>query len=229
MLSAERDGLITELNAYLRNTQSIIEPLSDSIALTSMNIKFNELLSHPVLALSDALIAQRQAYIKTEKNKLIPDFNLGYSNLSIIGWQTPDGLTQKYYGAGSRFGIYQFGMGLPIFSGATKARINAAKIGLEIATLDRDLRIDQLNTQYIRLFNTYKKQKEIFNYYEKVGLNISDEMIKQAGVRFKNGDIAFAEWALLVNQSLQIKIAHADIIKSLQYSMAELKYLTEKK
>lgn len=58
---------------------------------------------------------------------------------------------------------------------------------------------------------------------------MADEMIKQAGVRFKNGDIAFAEWALLVNQSLQIKIAHADIIKSLQYSMAELKYLTEKK
>jgi len=138
-------------------------------------------------------------------------------------------LTQKYYGAGTRFGIYQFGLGLPIFSGATKARINAAKIGLEIAELDRNLRIDQLNTQYTKLLNTYKQQKEIYNYYEKVGLKMADEMISQAGVRFKNGDIAFAEWALLVNQSLQIKIAHADIIKSLQYSLAELKYLTEKK
>ncbi len=229
LLSAERDGLITELNAYLRNTESSIVPSPDSIILTSMNSKFTELLSHPFLELSDALIAQRKAYIKTEKNKLSPDFNLGYSNLSIIGWQTPDGLTQKYYGAGTRFGIYQFGLGLPIFSGANKARINAAKIVLEIAELDRNVRIDQLNTQYTKLLNTYKQQKEIYNYYEKVGLKMADEMISQAGVRFKNGDIAFAEWALLVNQSLQIKIAHADIIKSLQYSLAELKYLTEKK
>jgi len=56
-----------------------------------------------------------------------------------------------------------------------------------------------------------------------------DEMIAQASLRFKNGDIGFAEWALLVNQSLQIKIAYADIVKALQFSLAEFKYLTEKK
>ena len=101
LLSAEREGLIAELNAYLRNTDESIVPATDSIHLISMNSKFTEVMSHPFVELSDALIAQKKAFIRTEKNKLAPDFNLGYSNLSIIGWQTPDGLTQKYYGAGT--------------------------------------------------------------------------------------------------------------------------------
>jgi len=53
-------------------------------------------------------------------------------------------------------------------------------------------------------------------------------MTRQASVRFKSGDISFAEWALLVNQALQIKISYADVVKSLQFSLAEFKYLTEK-
>ena len=228
MLVAERDGLITELNTLLRNTDALVVPTPDSLVFTVIDQKFAEVQSHPMIALSDALIAQRKAVVKTEKNKLAPDFNLGYSNLSIIGWQTPDGLTQKYYGAGTRFGIYQFGMGLPIFNGAAKARVAASKIGLEIAELDKSLRIDQLNTQYSKLLNNYKRQKEVYSYYVNEGLKMADEMIAQASLRFKKGDIAFAEWALLVNQSLQIKIAYADIVKSLQYTLAEFKYLTEK-
>jgi len=57
---------------------------------------------------------------------------------------------------------------------------------------------------------------------------MSDEMTRQASVRFKSGDILFAEWALLVNQALQIKISYADVVKSLQFSLAEFKYLMEK-
>ncbi|MFZ9262155.1 MAG: CusA/CzcA family heavy metal efflux RND transporter [Chitinophagaceae bacterium] len=229
LLNAEREGLISELNILLKNSDGTILPKADTLYFPSVQMRYDQLQSHALINVSDAIIAQQNALLKIEKNKLVPDFNLGYSNLSIIGWQSPDGISQKYYGSGARFGIYQFGMGLPIFNGAIKARIRSSKIGLEIAELNKIQKMDQLNAQYQRLLNVYKQQINTYNYYVSEGLIMADEMITQSALRFKNGDISFAEWALLVNQSLQIKISHADIIKSLQFSLAEFKYLTEKK
>lgn len=228
LLIAERNGLISELNILLKNNTSDILPLPDSLQFDMVNNDHKPLQSHPLLGVSDALIAQQKSLINIEKNKLLPDFNVGYSNLSIIGWQSPDGVTQKYYGGSTRFGMYQFGMGLPIFNGATKARIKSTKIGLEITELNKSQKLEQLNTQYSKLTSTYQKQVEIFQYYKKEGIRMSDEMTRQASVRFMSGDISFAEWALLVNQALQIKISYADVVKSLQFSLAEFKYLTEK-
>jgi cobalt-zinc-cadmium resistance protein CzcA len=228
LLIAERNGLISELNILLKNNTSDILPLPDSLQFDMVNYDHKPLQSHPLLGVSDALIAQQKSLINIEKNKLLPDFNVGYSNLSIIGWQSPDGVTQKYYGGSTRFGMYQFGMGLPIFNGATKARIKSTKIGLEITELNKSQKLEQLNTQYSKLTSTYQKQVEIFQYYKKEGIRMSDEMTRQASVRFKSGDISFAEWALLVNQALQIKISYADVVKSLQFSLAEFKYLMEK-
>jgi len=229
LLNAEREGLISELNILLKNTEGTILPKADTLYFPLVQMQYDQLQSHALINVSDAIIAQQNALLKIEKNKLVPDFNLGYSNLSIIGWQSPDGISQKYYGSGARFGIYQFGMGLPIFNGAIKARIRSSKIGLEIAELNKIQKMDQINAQYQRLLNVYKQQINTYNYYVSEGLKMADEMITQSALRFKNGDISFAEWALLVNQSLQIKISHADIIKSLQFSLAEFKYLTEKK
>jgi cobalt-zinc-cadmium resistance protein CzcA len=229
LLIAEKNGLIAELNILLKNNGSEILPQADSLQFEWLQTNKFSFQSHPLLGVSDALIAQQKSLINIEKNKLLPDFNLGYSNLSIIGWQSPDGISQKYYGGNTRFGIYQFGMGLPIFNGAAKARIKSSKIGLEITELNRSQKLEQLHTQFTKLSSTYQKQIEIFQYYRREGLKMSDEMTRQASVRFKSGDISFAEWALLVNQALQIKISYADVVKSLQFSLAEFKYLTEKK
>ena len=229
LLIAERDGLVNELNLLLRNTEQLILPKLESPSLIELNTSVDQLQSHALIGLSDALIEQKKSIVKTEKSRLLPDFNFGYSNLSIIGWQTPDGQTQKYYGSNNRFGIYQLGMGLPIFNGSIKARIKSSQLGVDIAELDKLQKIDQLNSQFSKLLSKYNKEREIYLYYEREGLKMADEMIAQASLRFKNGDIGFAEWALLVNQSLQIKIAHADIVKALQFSLAEFKYLTEKK
>ena len=228
LLIAEKNGWIAELNILLKNNESAILPLADTLQFEWRQTNALSFQTHPLLGVSDALIAQQKSLIHIEKNKLLPDFNLGYSNLSIIGWQSPDGISQKYYGGNNRFGIYQFGMGLPIFNGAAKARIKSSKIGLEITELNRSQKLEQLNTQYNKLASTYQQQIEIFQYYRREGLKMSDEMTRQASARFKSGDISFAEWALLVNQALQIKISYADVVKSLQFSMAELKYLTEK-
>ena len=227
-LESDRVALIQELSMLLHSSQRIIPEYTNAINAPIFD-GITTLESHPSIILADATIKERKSLTMLERNRLSPDINLGYSNLSIIGWQTPNGISQKYYGASNRFGVYQVGLGLPIFNGASKARVKASRIGEEIAEVQKQQLLDQLSTQYIQLRERYLQHKNAYDYYEKEGLMYAKTMISQATTRLTAGDIPFAEWALLVSQSLQISISHAASLHALQMLGAEFIYLNEKK
>jgi cobalt-zinc-cadmium resistance protein CzcA len=186
------------------------------------------LLQHPTLKVSDAIVAERKAQQLFNQSKLLPELTAGYSNLSIVGWQTRDGVTQKYYGAGSRFGVIQFGMGIPLFTGSVKARIKASILDTDIAEIEKGQQLEYLNIQYAKLVSRFIQYSQTTQYYEREGLKLADEMRDQATIRLKAGEISFAEWTLLVSQSLQIKISYATAIHELQMVASDYYYLTEK-
>lgn len=227
-LLADRQATLQELNTVLRTQDWIIPVRTDKISLGQIDI--NAVLdNHPAVSLAESKVVVQRAQTSLERNRLLPDFNLGYSNLSIVGWQSPDGIAQKYYGPGYRFGVAQIGLGLPIFNGASKAKVKASQIGEDIASMERQLQLDQLKNRYAQLGARLIKHLEAYSYYEKEGLKLAADMINHASVRLKAGDIPFAEWALMVSQSLQIKLAHAEALHALQMADAEFIYLTEKK
>jgi cobalt-zinc-cadmium resistance protein CzcA len=227
-LESDRITLIQELSMLLHSSQRIVPEYTNAINAPIID-GVTTLESHPSILLADATIKERKSLTMLERNRLSPDINLGYSNLSIIGWQTPNGISQKYYGASNRFGVYQVGLGLPIFNGASKARVKASRIGEEIAEVQKQQLLDQLSTQYIQLRERYLQHKNAYDYYEKEGLMYAKTMISQATTRLTAGDIPFAEWALLVSQSLQISISHAASLHALQMLGADFIYLNEKK
>jgi cobalt-zinc-cadmium resistance protein CzcA len=221
--------LVYELK-LLANSSEALVPLLEEISsnlLSPITIE-NGLGQHPSIQFSNALIEERKAQVLLSKSKLMPDINLGYSNLSIIGWQTPDGVSQKYYGAGRRFGVYQFGLSMPLFNGSTKAKIKTAELDVEIAQLDQNRQAALLDAQMSKLISKYQQAQKSYQYFQKEALPISNELYQQASVRLKNGDISFSEWNELVGQSLQIKLSLVSSIYDMQMAMAEYNYLTEK-
>jgi cobalt-zinc-cadmium resistance protein CzcA len=226
-LISDKAVLVQQLNTLLRSGTTIV-PKSTGKGELSIKDVAATLESHPLVLLAEASVKQRQAATSIERNKLSPDINFGYSNMSIVGWISDDGINQKYYGTSDRFSVYQLGLGLPIFTGATKARIKASRINEEMASIEKQQQLDQLNSQYTQLISRYTQLLAAFSYYEKEGLQLAEDMMNQASVRLKAGDIPFAEWALLVNQSLQIRISHASSVHALQMAEAEYFYLTEK-
>jgi cobalt-zinc-cadmium resistance protein CzcA len=232
----QKEQLLTDKQLLLQDLKQLVN--SKAVLIPEMEgfrrvLDFSilsemEFALHPSLKLSNAFIQEREAQNLFNKSKLMPDVNLGYSNLSIIGWQSPDGLNQKYYGAGRRFGIYQLGLGIPIFNGSTKAKIKASGLDIEIAQLEQLKQSALLKAQSAKLVSKYQQAQKSNLYYAKEGLPLADEMTIQATLRLKTGDIGFAEWNLLVGQSLQIKIAYVLSIYEMQMAMAEYYYLTEK-
>ncbi len=232
----QKEQLYTDRKLYIKDLNLLINSNDDFVPeLQGLRSQYNfpgvnDLLldNHPLLKFSNAVVEERKAQELLNKSKLLPDINLGYSNLSIIGWQSPDGIQQKYYGSGRRFGIYQLGLSLPLFNGSTKAKIKSATIDIEIAQLEQQRQLALIKAQLVKLIARYQQAEKANQYYLNEGIPLSNEMQSQATLRLKAGEIPFAEWNLLVGQSLQIKIAYVSTIFEMQTAMAEYIYLTEK-
>jgi cobalt-zinc-cadmium resistance protein CzcA len=226
-LNREVENIQFELKGLLQIDYSI-SPTSDSAVVSPMNqVLKTTNLQHPLIQIADALVLQKKAMTEVERNKLSPMINLGYSNLSIKGWQTSDGISQKYYSPQDRFGIYQLNIGIPIISGAIRSRIKASKINEEVALIEKELQISRLNTDLQKLNTSYNQMMKSKSYYEAEGLKIATDNMDQATLRLKAGDIPFSEWLLLINQSVQIKASYLEIVHQLNLLTADYIYLTE--
>jgi cobalt-zinc-cadmium resistance protein CzcA len=228
-LAREVENIQHELKLLLRVDFPVF-PTADTTVVFPIEIAFKTINSgHPLVQLADASLQQKKALTEIEKSKLSPMINVGYSNLSIKGWQTTDGISQQYYSPQDRFGIYQVGFGIPIFSGAIRSRVKASKINEELALIEKELQIDRLNTDLQKLNASYLQLMKAKSYYENEGLKIASDNMNQTTLRLKAGDIPFSEWLLLINQSVQIKTSYLEIVHQLNLVTADYIYLTENK
>ncbi|MFZ9588828.1 MAG: efflux RND transporter permease subunit, partial [Chitinophagaceae bacterium] len=226
-LLADRQLLLQDLKQNI-NADDLLVPTLEKINTIEISKSLPDFTSHPSLKVLDAIVQERKAAYSLSRSALLPKFDLGYSSQTIIGWQTPDGIVQKYYGSNNRFGIFQLGLGIPIFNGSSKAKVKVASLEKEIAEIERTQQKEFLDIEYTKLLSGFIQHKQSAQYYEREGLKLAEEMRDQATIRLKAGDLSYAEWALLLSQSLQIKIAYATEIYQLQIILANYYYLTEK-
>jgi cobalt-zinc-cadmium resistance protein CzcA len=226
-LLADRQLLLQDLKQNI-NADVLYGPKFEKITSVEVSKSFPDFTSHPSLKVLDAIVQERKAAYSLSRSALLPNFNLGYSSQTIIGWQSPDGVAQKYYGSNNRFGIFQLGLGIPIFNGSSKAKVKVASLEKEIAEIERSQQKELLDIEYAKLLSSFIQHKQSAQYYEREGLKLAEEMRDQASIRLKAGDLSYAEWALMVSQSMQIKIAYATEIHQLQIILANYYYLTEK-
>jgi len=227
-LEADRYSLVQELNGMIMSGDSFTPSLVNAVDkhIPALIASFE---SHPSIQLAEAQVKEHVAQTALERNRLAPDFNLGYSNLSITGWQTPDGISQKYYAPSNRFGIVQAGVSIPIFNGASKAKVNAAKIKEDIASMQKQQQLENLNRRMTDVISQFRAAKEAYDYYQSTGLKLSIELWHQARKRLELGDISYADYTVLLSQHLQDLISHAASIHQLQMASASFQFLTEKK
>lgn len=184
--------------------------------------------SHPRLAYLDAVTGTRKTQVGIEKSRLSPDINLGYSNLSIIGWQSPDGVVQKYYGAGDRFGIFQFSMGLPIFNGAARAKIRAAQVEADVAGLERDRTEKELNARLQEAGAALRKHAAALEWYRGQGLREAEVLEADATAGLSAGSLSYAEWALLMDQAVRIRLGGLEARDAVRKTLADISFFTGK-
>jgi cobalt-zinc-cadmium resistance protein CzcA len=214
---------------WLLNTKDMLLP--EYHALKKEHAQLMDTLaveSHPAVQLQQQRVKVNAAQTNIEKARLNPEFTVGYSNQSIIGYQTKDGVTQHYYSGSDRFNIYQLSVALPIFNKAVKARIKAGQLQQETTRMEADAASQSLTNQWQQLNEAYKKYSGQVQYYETSGLQQAVLITRNARLGFEKGDVSYIEWTLQMNNAVNIELGYLQAIHALNNTIIELEYLTGK-
>lgn len=184
--------------------------------------------SHPLVKYREEQMKLVIAQTALERNKLVPDLSAGYNNMSIVGYQSADGITQKYYGPGQRFGTVNLTMGIPLFTKAARNKVKAGKLGEEAALLNVKVADQQLKSQLLQYNEEFKKQQQLVQYYNSEGLAQSELIISHATQNYEKGQISYLEWTMLMNNAAGIQLARLDALQQLNRISTEIEYVTGK-
>jgi cobalt-zinc-cadmium resistance protein CzcA len=207
----------------LLNVKKRWMPLSSDLKfkIISENLSINE---HPQLKF--ALLAQEQSKVNTqlERSFLLPGINLGYYNMSMIG----NGADNVTYTSSQRFQSLQVGLSLPIFMGAQRAKIKAAKFNQSIAEQNYLQEKQILENQLAAAEFQYKSNTENVLFLENSSLKNIQVINEAANKQYLNGDINYLEWMMITNQAVGIENNYLDAINALNESAIQIQFLTQK-
>lgn len=213
---------------WLLNTEEKLLPDSVEPPLNMMLTDTSLIAQHPLLKYKEQQASVAASQTAIERNKLTPDIAVGYNNMSFVGYQSPDGVSQKYYGLDDRFHSVNLTLGIPIFNRVTKNKVKAGQLNEEVARMNVNAADQQLKNQLVQLSEELKKKQQLVNYYDQAGLAQSELIISHAKQNFDQGQVSYLEWTVLMNNAVSIQLARLDARLQLNMIKTEIEYLTGK-
>ncbi|MBK7108946.1 MAG: TolC family protein [Bacteroidetes bacterium] len=209
----------------LLNTTIVYLPSANNTKMNFNAIADTSFINnHPSLQLLEQEKNVAMVNTQLQKSKLLPDLQLAYNNMSQQGMGADD----LFYPKSERFSSVQFGIGIPLFFGAQKANIDAAK-SLELIS-ENNFRLGQqtLISEYESAFKKYEIQLATVKYFEETALRNADIISETATKQFENGDINYLEWTMLINNAISIQSNYIDSVNDLNQAIIHLNFLTSK-
>ncbi len=222
LLQLGRDMEIIQLQfQLLLNTETVFVPMEDAdLGIPFLENDSSLLTSHPEIQFLKQQQQIANAVTKSEQSKLLPDLSFGYNLMGMRGMGPDD----KLYNSTPQFHSIQIGLGIPVFTGSQKAKINAAKINENIAANEYEWKLKNFENAYHSAFMEYQKFEEMVRYFENTALKNAATITETAEKQFLNGDINYLEWVLLINQAIGIQSDYIEAVKNLNNALAELNF-----
>lgn len=156
------------------------------------------------------VIAQTASNI--EKANFLPDISLGYSIPIENG-------VHGFYG-------YQVGVSFPLWFRPQQGRTHAARLGKSIADADLENYRNNIRTAYKQQLDEIEKLSALIIYYENIGIQQADEILKTADNSYRTGQIGYVEYSQNLSQSINIKSKYIDTINLYNQAVITLSYIT---
>ncbi len=223
-LNTDLDLLLAQFRLLLNTTTSYYPEPSDFKMKAIEVADSSELINHPTLQ----LLAQQKMIsgfnTQLEKSRLLPGITLAYNNMSMQG----TGADNVFYNSGTRFQSGQFGIGIPLFYGSQRAKINAARTNELIQENIYFAGIQQVKSDYSKAKTQYHNAFRSVAYYETISLKNATLINSIATKQFNNGEINYLEWVLLTNQAITIRNDYLNAVNYLNESIIRLNFYTNK-
>ena len=145
------------------------------------------------------------------KNGFAPSLSVSLRNQLVISSWNPYRQDRSRFSEGNFMG-FEVGIGVPLFFGATKAKVKAAKRDREIANLEMKQDEAQRRKEYGDLLNNLSVAREKMAYYNGDGLRQVEEMTRLAETEYENGEITYLELADVLDESVSNAMNRASAI-----------------
>ncbi|MBU6157540.1 MAG: CusA/CzcA family heavy metal efflux RND transporter [Bacteroidetes bacterium] len=223
----EKDMQIVQLKfQLLLNTDTTFFP-SDQVSAEAYFTTADTMMpsQHPTLIYAKQKTDMAIALTNLEKSKRFPELNVGYNIMGMRGV----GADNILYDRNLRFQSVQLGLGVPLFTQAIKAKISAAKLNETITRMEYDANLKSFNQYYRSVLLEYKKYTDAVHFYETVGLNNAETIIKTADAQFAKGEINYLEWVMLMNESVKLQSEYVETVYNRDKMRIELNFLKTNK
>jgi len=206
-------------------TNEEAEVLPDDQILPVLSLTLSEGTGRSALAgVYEQQIDVAKAKADLERSRTMPDFTLGYAQQLVIRSFDPANLNRGYT-PGTRIAGFQVGIGIPIFNGAGRARINSEKIAAQIAEKDYLQIQGQLETSYQQELQNYLKNKIMLDYFTSTGLKQADEQLRIAQISYDLGEIGYIEFIQNMALAIESKLKYLQTVKEVNQSVIQLQFL----
>ena len=209
-LTYDLDIALNELRALMQTDSVFTVPYEP---LTQFAVKTDTAMN-PEILLRKQIVGLEDARMKAEKNKFFPDIKLSYFNGRN---RYPD--AKNYQGVA-------VGLGVPLFFGEKKSRVNAGKISMAIA----EERAQNIQIMYAKRMNELKqrlkKYDEAVSYYRDTGEALFMEMINNAQKSYEAGEIDIFQYLLSMEAATNIRLEYLRNLWQGNLIILEMNYFT---
>ena len=164
---------------------------------------------------------------KVERANGLPDFTIGYNNVSLIGMHSKNGVEQ-FYGRDQRFSFVDVGISIPLTFGATKAKIRALDYQKQSLELNAKWQEQQLKTELTNAINQYEQYLTQFNYFKQQALPNADEIIQAAKLGYGTGEISYVEYLFALQTTADIQLNYLKSIQQINETVTLINSLISK-
>ncbi len=169
---------------------------------------------------ADRLQALKHA-VTVAKGGYAPTISLQVSNQLVISSWNPYNQDRSRFSGGNFMG-FEVGIGVPLFFGATKARVKAANREREAAELQISQRRQEMQRDYDTAMAKCREAKSRMDFYNGTETIAAEEMRRLAQLEYEHGEIGYVEYVAALQSVLDTRMKRAQAINDFNQSVAEL-------
>lgn len=174
--------------------------------------------------LSDAMLRVADEAIKVERTGLLPSLTLALRTQMVIKDWNPYHV-DRGWNDGNFMG-FEIGIGIPIFNGATRAKVRAARRSREQLELRIGNEAQLRGTQYVTAVNNMLAARKQLDYYTRLGNKQSDKAANISALAYEGGEISYIEYISALQQSIDTKLKYASAVNDYNQSVIKLMTLS---
>ena len=159
---------------------------------------------------ADRLKASEQAVL-VAKNGFAPSLSLSLRNQLVISSWNPYDQDRSRFDGGNFMG-FEVGVGIPLFYGATRAKVKAARKEREMIALEIKEQEQLRQQEYLSALSRMNAAYVRYTYYNEEGRERSDKMAEQGLLEYSQGEISYLEYMNVLQESIDLRLKRASAL-----------------